>query len=621
MPPIKVQVSRAAVKAAWLVSKTINDLLPDGERPHPGWAPRPLLKSSERLPKMTGVPRKTESLCPDCNRDTVEAILRGKSTVADFRKDPGIIRADIVEEAGRILMRKACERHGPFEDLLSCRPEFFRKMEALAFGSDFECVGDEHVHNHGVNAIKTGRGIYLIIDLTTRCNMACSPCFMNANALSYVHELDLDDVKAILDRTLSFTPRRDVNVLFSGGEPTLSPIFLDAIRQAKTRGFHRIHVSTNGIAFAQTRTFAEEAKAAGLHAVYLQFDGVSELHSKHRGLGNHMPVKYQALENIAATGMKTTLQVTVSKGTNQDGIGDIVRFAIRNLDKIQAIVFQPLMFCGRDENTSDHERYARRYPLSELPYDLQEQISQDWQPMRDWLPLSAYGIFAHLSDVLNPSAKQGSLFNDIHPDHGIFSPLLIDTETLRVLPLGAIFDVEGFLTDVVKLTDSGRGPKVTRTLVSLSLMRNFKRDMAPNGFGIPELRQLLRDCFERVSGDANVLRQADSYHSRWRLLMINGMWFQDLLNYDLSTMSTSGVAVASQGGEISFSAHNGGRWRRIVEHLYQTATLNEWHRTHPRHPIYAKGRPVILEHMASSPSEFVQIENKASAAQVSITAK
>jgi uncharacterized radical SAM superfamily Fe-S cluster-containing enzyme len=102
-------------------------------------------------------------------------VVRGEASLADFRDRPGIVEAEILEEAGRILMRKACEKHGPFEDVLSNHPAFFKRMESRGFGKDFNCVGDEMVHNHGANSIRTGRGTYLIVDLTNRCNMFCSP--------------------------------------------------------------------------------------------------------------------------------------------------------------------------------------------------------------------------------------------------------------------------------------------------------------------------------------------------------------------------------------------------------------------------------------------------------------
>ena len=606
----KVDALYAIANVGWKVLQPINSALRERVLPAPKWAPGPLLKSGQRRPLELGVPRKTPSLCPDCNREAAEAVLSGENEIADFRDRPGIIDSEILEEGGRILMRKVCDRHGPFEDMLSNHPDFFRRMERLAFGRDFECAHDQDVHNHGPNSIRSGRGSHLIVDLTNRCNMMCSPCFMDANAASYVHELDMGDIKALFDNAVSFKPQREVNVLFSGGEPTLSPIFLEAVQHAKSMGFHRLHVATNGVRFAESRDFAFQAKAAGLHAAYLQCDGVSEEKNKHRGLGNYMEVKRQALENIAATGMRTTLQVTVVNGRNNDGLGDIVRFAIENIDKIHGVLFQPVMFTGRDEGISTDDRYVKRYPLSQLAYDLEEQGSTAWRPMRDWFPVSDYGVFAHLCDVLNPNAVLGSLFPDTHPHQGIFSLLLIDSVQKVAVPIPSFFNLEQFMRDIVEITDRGRAPAATRALVWLSVLRNFDHKKAPLGFGLVQLRGLLEDCFYRVAGSSDDWSQkAYSYDARWRVMTVNGLWFQDAFNYDFSAISNSSIPVATQQGEISFCAYNGGGWRKVVEHMNRTATLAEWRRSHPHHEIYAKGKRVELEQpVHSAPTRFVHID-------------
>ncbi|HKF04355.1 MAG TPA: radical SAM protein [Candidatus Sulfotelmatobacter sp.] len=558
-----------------------------------------------------GVPRRTLSPCPDCNREAVEAVVRGDASVDDFRERPGVIEAEILEEAGRILMRKACQKHGPFEDVLSNHPVFFRRMENLGFGQDFNCAGDEGVHNHGVNSIRTGRGTYLIVDLTNRCNMFCSPCYMDANAAGYVHELEMQDVTGLFERAKSFKPQREINVLFSGGEATLSPIFLDAIQHAKSVGFHRLHVATNGIRFAQEPDFAVRARAAGLHGVYLQFDGVSGEKNAHRGIGNYMQLKLRALDNIAAAGMKTTLQVTVVNGLNNDGIGDIVQFVADHVEKIHGVILQPVMFCGRDEDISPDERYAKRYPISQIAYDLQAQTSFGWEPMRDWFPVSAYGAFAQLCDILHPDAELGSLFNDIHPNHGMFSPILVNARTKEIVPVASFFNVEQFLKDIIEIADSGMRPAIIKSMVLLSLARNFDSAEAPPDFGIRQLRELLTDCVYRVAGSGpDWSERAYAYNGVWKLVMVSPMAFQDAYNYDLSLISNSSTAVATQEGEINFCAYNGGRWRRIVEHLHQTARVIEWNRSHGRHPIYAKGKEVDLGSGRAPGTDLVQIEHQ-----------
>jgi len=73
-------------------------------------------------------------------------------------------------------------------------------------------------------------------------------------------------------------------------------------------------------------------------------------------------------------------------------------------------------------------------------------------------------------------------------------------------------------------------------------------------------------------------------------------------------MADSSTPVATQEGEISFSAYNSAGWRRVVEHVHQTATLTEWNRTHPRHQIYAHDKRVDLGSVRSTSAQLVQIE-------------
>jgi len=51
---------------------------------------------------------------------------------------------------------------------------------------------------------------------------------------------------------------------FSGGEPTLSPYFLDAVRYARKVGYNSVQAATNGIEFAKSFEFCQQAVEAGM---------------------------------------------------------------------------------------------------------------------------------------------------------------------------------------------------------------------------------------------------------------------------------------------------------------------------------------------------------------------
>src|SRR6266480_6386742 len=90
--------------------------------------------------------------------------------------------------------------------------------------------------------------------------MMCNPCFMDANQVGYVHEPTFEDTKAILDRAVSFKPKRQIIILFSGGEPTLSPYYLDAVAYARKIGFYRILPRPTESVLPKTSSFANRRK-------------------------------------------------------------------------------------------------------------------------------------------------------------------------------------------------------------------------------------------------------------------------------------------------------------------------------------------------------------------------
>ena len=155
-----------------------------------------------------------------------------------------------------------CPTHGAFEDVMAMDVEFLRRIEKLYPGRDFK-TPKTALRDHGTSSIQYGRGSVLTVDLTNRCNMMCDPCFMDANQVGFVHELEWEEVAKILDDAMTIEPRRQMSIQFSGGEPTLSPFFMRAIRYAREKGFFAVQCATNGIRFAQDPEFAKEARAAG----------------------------------------------------------------------------------------------------------------------------------------------------------------------------------------------------------------------------------------------------------------------------------------------------------------------------------------------------------------------
>jgi uncharacterized radical SAM superfamily Fe-S cluster-containing enzyme len=584
---------------AWKAFQSVNRRLPEGEAIRPNWAPGPLLKSYERTAPPLGFPRETDSLCPRCVKEVRTAVIDGTTSLESLMNEhPGEIKAQIVEENGQVVMRKTCPKHGEFVDVIATDPAFLERIESLFFGRDFKAAEDSHVHKHGTSNIKFGRGAVLTVDLTNRCNMMCNPCFMDANQVGYVHEPTFEDTKAILDRAVSFKPKRQVIILFSGGEPTLSPYYLEAVAYAKKIGFYRILAATNGIRFAEDIEFCKAAKAAGQHGVYLQFDGVGEEKNKHRGVGNLFDVKVRAIENLAKVGIKVTLVVTIVNSINNDAIGQIVEFAAKNIDKVQTIAFQPVSFTGRDEDISDELRTKWRYTLAGMAHDLNDQLGGRMQPLRDWYPLSSYSAFTSVMDMLQGAdAPWGWSSCNCHPNCGIFTLAVVNKTTGDFRSLFEFFNYEQFMKDVAVITDTARGKKLSYAQLGMAIMRNFDAAKAPEGFPISQIINLFKPSSTNSNSDRNdrmtSAGQDTNSNDNWRVLCVEGMWFQDLFNYDFRRTEMCVIPYGTQEGEISFCAYNTGvGWRQIIENMHKTANLADWYKENERHAVYAAGHNV-----------------------------
>ena len=580
---------KGIANATWHAFQAVNRRIPYGEL-HPKWAPAPLLKSHERTFPQLGFPRETDSLCPECVKEVRGQIVSGE---ADWRLllqgRPGEIRATIIEREGEVVMRKTCPKHGTFEDVMAIDSEFLRRMERLYPGRDFRMDPDPY-HNHGSSTVKYGRGAVLTVDLTNRCNMMCNPCFMDANQVGYVHELAWDDVRQILDNSINVKPRRQMSVQFSGGEPTLSPYFLEAVAYARKVGYQSVQCATNGIRFAQDPDFCRRAKAAGLRLAYLQFDGVTNEANNHRGVGNLFDVKKRALENLKGAGIDVTLVVTIVNTVNNDQVGPIVRFAVDHIDKINAVSFQPVSFTGRDEDIDEETRRRQRYTLSHLARDVKEQLGVT-EPLRDWFPLSASGPFSDLRDQLDGlDTEWGALKCGCHPNCGIGTMLLVNETTRTVVPFPQILDTDRLLKDLQVITDTCRTRSLTVAQFALSVLRNLRPGEIPEGLNLWEVIKII----DGHNGGRLGIAEKSRYN--WRVMMVAGMWFQDLFNYDFRRTEMCIIPYGTQVGEVSFCAYNTGiGWRQVVEKMFSTHSTAQWFKEKGRHPIYAAGKSVPLQ--------------------------
>ncbi len=237
---------------------------------------------------MTGIPgqliRTTTSTCPQCRQE---------------------VPAQIVEEGGKVYMKKFCVAHGPFELLISRHPWYYKGLTEYYFE-----VMPQKMEQ---------RRFYIY--LSNKCNMNCPICLLDPNQ-GKVPDISIEKFKDVISRN-----KRSRFYLY-GAEPTLRPDLLEWIRLLKQNG-DLVNMHTNGINLTD-HAYLKELKDHGLDYVSLQFDGFDDkIYMALRGQ-NLLEMKLQVLDNLRRLNMSTGFNVTIAKGVNEGQIAPILDYAVKN---------------------------------------------------------------------------------------------------------------------------------------------------------------------------------------------------------------------------------------------------------------------------------------------------
>ncbi len=267
----------------------------------------------------------TRSICPSCRK---------------------VIDAQVSVRDGRVYMRKRCDEHGWVESLISSDASMYAKAQQfnkpgtkpLHFATDtlkgcpYDCgLCPEHKQHTCVG----------IIEVTDACNLKCPTCF----AVSEGHNFrSLEEIEQMLDTFVKGEGQPEV-VQFSGGEPTIHPRIIDAIRLAKSKGIKYVLLNTNGVRIAKDIEFLK-ALAETRPVTYLQFDGFKpQTYRTLRG-ADLLEIKMKALKHLAAVGISVVLVATVQRRVNEDELGALVDFALSE-NAVRGLVLQPTFYSGR----------------------------------------------------------------------------------------------------------------------------------------------------------------------------------------------------------------------------------------------------------------------------------
>ncbi|MDX2154405.1 MAG: radical SAM protein [Bryobacteraceae bacterium] len=481
-----------------------------------------------------GLPKTTESLCPECGK-VITALLR--------------------EDGGKVVMEKQCREHGEFRDIVYSDVELYLKMEQWTFG-DNRGIANPMVADAkscpddcGLCSMHTSHTGLANIDLTNACNLTCPVCFANANTAGYLYEPGLEHIRRMLLTLRETKPVAGRIVQFSGGEPTIYPRFFDVLRMAKEMGFSHLQAATNGIKFADLE-FAQQAAEAGLHTLYLQFDGVTDdVYRRTRG-ERLWETKLKAIENVKKAGLKIVFVPTIVKGLNDHQIGDIIRVALDNIECVSGISFQPVAFTGR---IAKAELEAKRFTLADFAHAVKDQTGI-CDPYEDWFPLSCVTPFSKLIGALR--GEEITTLSS-HPHCAMGTYLFVDANR-QATPVTQFMDMGAALQDLDReARRAGRNGLVklfSKVNAWNTLRKHFHADRAPEGLTFTRFLQTIQGMTDKSYGRGKLDGQFT-----YKTLMVAGMHFMDAYNYDIERVKRCVIHYAAPDGKLyPFCTYNSG---------------------------------------------------------------
>lgn len=498
-------------------------------------------------PILRRLPRTVETLCPEC-----AAAILGRTFVED----------------GAVCIEKVCPEHGYVRDVINSDATLYSKA---AWWSFEEGAGQEHPQTHGSGHCPSDCGLCVQhlsspclaqIDLTNRCNMRCPICFANSGVAGYVAEPDFEEIRRQLQVLRDLRPIPCTAIQFTGGEPTIHPDFLKIVTTAGEMGFSHIQIATNGIRLADP-AFADAAAEAGLHTLYLQFDGVGpDAYTETRNHPGIWEKKLACIENCRRLDMKVCLVPTILKGINDHRVGEIFDFAVNNIDVISAISYQPVSFSGR---LSPGERAARRYTLGDLGHDIADAAG--CSALRDMYPLS---IVAPLGQILEALTGNSKIRPTCHTDCAFGTYFLVSPGG-EAIPFPRVVNVEGMFTEMNRLAHAikakGRVSWLDKWKVFRMFKRHFNESAAPEGLTVKRFIRSLQGLVDKHVG------RGEGEKITYKTLLCAGMHFQDRYNYDVERVKRCVILYSTPSGVFPFCTLNcGPEYRPLVEQEFAQRT-------------------------------------------------
>lgn len=184
----------------------------------------------------------------------------------------------------------------------------------------------------------------LVIELTDRCPLLCGHCSSNSGP-SCENSLDLQTVQRILGEAAGLNTAQ---ISFGGGEPTISPVFPEALQETVRLGF-AAEVFTSGIflnkmqhPIAFTSEYAKLLARTNMLTLTFSFHGsCAEIHDSVTGINGSFELTVDSLRKCFDQGLRCAANFVPTKLNAAEFAATVSMLKSLGISKLSILRFVP----------------------------------------------------------------------------------------------------------------------------------------------------------------------------------------------------------------------------------------------------------------------------------------
>lgn len=187
----------------------------------------------------------------------------------------------------------------------------------------------------------------LAINLTRRCNLACSHCYLDADTLNSpsANELSTQDVKDLLTQIAN--QHNETMIVLTGGEPLIRKDLEDICQHGKSLGL-MIVIGSNATLLTERRVIS--LKQSGAMGIGISIDSLDpDVHDNFRGLPGSWAKAMQGIEHCRKHQFDFQIHFSITD-INHHEIDNIINFAQSSGARVINFFF--IVCTGRAESVS-----------------------------------------------------------------------------------------------------------------------------------------------------------------------------------------------------------------------------------------------------------------------------